>query len=55
MLNKHHSIETKRKIGLANSISLLGKVQSLETVRKRADKLIGNKNNFGKNGIMTGY
>lgn len=36
MKNKHHSIETKKKIGFANSISLKGTHQSEETKRKKS-------------------
>ena len=39
-----HSEETKRKIGLANSIALLGKKQSRETKEKRANRLKGENN-----------
>jgi len=35
--------ETKRKIGKANSIALLGHKQSYETIQKRAKKQIGRK------------
>lgn len=38
-----HSKETKRKIGLANAISLKGNKQSQETIEKRASKLRGKK------------
>lgn|SRR3990167_7727710 len=40
--------EHKQKIGLANSIALKGKKQSLETIKNRALKLKGNKNVLGK-------
>ena len=37
------SEETRKKIGMANSVSLKGKKQSLETIEKRAFKLRGRK------------
>ena len=36
----HHSSETKRKIGKANSVALLGKVPSEETREKRSVSLV---------------
>lgn len=37
MLGKHHTIESKRKIGEANKIALKGKKQSKETINKRIE------------------
>ena len=48
-----HSEETKRKIGLANSIALKGKKMPLEVRRKISKSVIG-KNSGSKNGNWRG-
>lgn len=48
--HKPHSIETKTKIGLANSISLKGHKASEET-KNKLKKLIGEKSHNWKGGI----
>ena len=48
---KPHSEETKKKIGLANSVALKGKKQSLETRKKRSQAQKGEKGSNWQAGI----
>lgn len=48
MRRKPHSEETKKKIGLANSIALKGRKVSPGVIEKIRIAMIGNKNGLGK-------
>jgi len=50
MLGKHHSDETKRKIGKANSIALKGGHLSKETCRRMSLSHIGKRRDNGRKG-----
>lgn len=53
MKGKHHSEESKIRIGRSNSLALMGKIQSEETKLKRSIRIRGNNNPFWKGGITT--